>query len=217
MLAGAGLVSELQLNAALAEQRRWGGRLGSILVRMGAIHEDTLVLALSRQLNVPAVDLLSIDAIHEALTQRIDRATCERYRVLPLVYVPDRRSVRIAMADPTDVVAVDDLQRRLGLRIEPLLAGEQALAQAIRRLYGAASPSSLAGAAELDLIDNAGRPRAFASSDARAAGLAATAPSSPSPPPPSSAPQPIDAQVQEHVRVVHAVRELLARRGLTLP
>jgi type IV pilus assembly protein PilB len=133
ILARAGVVTELQLNAALGEQRQWGGRLGQILIRMGVIDETTLVFALGRQLQVPVADLTA--APSEALRARLDAASAARLRVLPLSYVAERRTVRVAMADPTDVVTIDDLARRFGAPIEPLIAGEQALQDAIRAAY----------------------------------------------------------------------------------
>ncbi len=141
MLLRAGVISDLQLNAALAEQQRWGGRLGRILVRMGALAEDILVLALCRQLGLPKAELDGIVDLPDALKQRVDQATCERFHVLPLAYVAERRAIQLAMSDPFDVVALDHVTRLLGTRIEAFLAGDQALAVAIRRLYGAVALS----------------------------------------------------------------------------
>jgi hypothetical protein len=148
MLLRANVVTELQLNAALAEQHRWGGKLGQILVRMGALKEELLVLALCRQLSLPKAELDAIGVVPEVLKQRIDQATCEKYHVLPMTYVQERKAIQLAMSDPFDVVALDDLSRKLGTKIEAFLAGEQALMTAIRRLYGAAQTRSLATAAD---------------------------------------------------------------------
>lgn len=160
MLLQAKVISDLQLNAAIAEQQRWGGKLGQILVRMGALTEDLLVLALCRQLNLPRADLDALQFVPDALKQRIDRATCERYHIVPLAYVADRRAMQLAMSDPFDVAAVDDLTRMLGTRIEPFLVGDNALGAAIRRLYSATSTTmSMQENDPMALMDNAGNAR----------------------------------------------------------
>ena len=80
LLIRAAVVNEAQLNAALAEQQKWGGRLGTILVRMGALSEDLLVKALSRQLNIPRAAIGANDplTIPKAILARVERAVCER-------------------------------------------------------------------------------------------------------------------------------------------
>jgi hypothetical protein len=140
LLIKAGVVSDAQLNAALNEQRQWGGRLGAILVRMGALSEDLLVKALSRQLNIPRAAIGPTDPIvvPAQILERIDRATCEKGLLLPVQYIQERRALQVAVADPFNVVAIDDLTRRVGLRIETLIAGETQLLQAIGRVFGGA-------------------------------------------------------------------------------
>ena len=212
MLIKAGVTTELNVNAALAEQRRWGGKLGQILVRMGAVSEHLVVLALSRQLGVHTVDLAAIEALHEALVQRLPRPACEHYRVLPLQYVAERRAVRMAMADPGDVVTLDDLQRVFGARIEPLIVGEQALAGAIRRLFGAQSAQVLGQETSGPvLMDNSG--------EIRLPGIARTASPVPAAPATSSTPATpsgpaFPQRVAGHARNVRAVADLLIAHGL---
>lgn len=231
MLVKAGVTSELNVNAALAEQRQWGGKLGQILVRMGAVSEQLVVLALSRQLGIPTLDLGAIEALPEALVQRLPRAMCEHYRVLPLQYLTERRVVRIAMADPHDVVASDDIQRVFGARLEPLIVGEQALGVAIRRLFGAQSSQVFAEQSTSGpvLMDNSGQVRL--SSLPQAAIAAAPAPSSAAAAPPATAapqqvasPQAATAlapslaqRVAGHAQNVRAVADLLIARGVVHP
>lgn len=227
MLMQAKVINELQLNAAIAEQQRWGGKLGQILVRMGALTEDLLVLALCRQLNLPRADLDAVQAIPDALKQRVDRMTCERYHVLPLAYVAERRAMQLAMSDPFDVAAVDDLTRMLGTRIEPFLVGDNALGNAIRRLYSAASTTTsfAEGGDAMSLIDNSGNVRANRPAPPRP-NTATTLPptlSATIPPastvPPTSAPPGSDlaARIDEQVRAVRAVAALLVERGVIRP
>lgn len=207
MLLAAKVVTELQLNAALSEQQRWGGKLGQILVRMGSLTEELLVLALCRQLSLPRADLDAIQTVPEALKERLDRATCERYHVLPMAYVAERRAIQLAMSDPFDVVAVDDLTRLLGTRIEPFLAGDTALAAALRRLYSATSSGNFAHNAgePMSLMDNAGNARGR-----RAPPVAASPSAIPSEPSSGSFAQRVD----EQANAVRAVADLLVERGV---
>jgi hypothetical protein len=218
MLLKAGVVSELQLQAGLAEQQRWGGKLGQILVRMGVLSDELLAMALARQLNLPRANLDALEAVPASLRERLDRATCERYRIVPLAWVAERRSVQLAMSDPLDVVAVDNLRRLLGTPIEIFIATDQQVEAALRRLYSAASSTVLSrtdGVETLDIMDNTGNVR-----------LVATRPPEPAAParvtaPPTSPPMSVGgsfaAQVEEHRRLLRAVVELLAARGLVRP
>lgn len=158
LLVRAGVVSEQQLNAALGEQKKWGGRLGTILVRMGALSEDLLVKALSKQLGIPRANLDAAQ-VPQQILERLDRATCEKYNVVPLQYVQDRRALMMGVSDPFHVVAMDDLSRRVGLRIEPYLAGETAISHTIARLYGGVTTLEAAKPLEeepLKLVGNDG-------------------------------------------------------------
>jgi hypothetical protein len=162
LLLRAGVLTEPQLAAALHEQRQWGGRLGSILVRMGVLSEDLLVKALARQLNMPRAALGPTDVLQvpPAILQRIDRATCERLVMVPVGYAAERRAVQIAIADPNNIVALDDLGRRVGLRVETLIAGETQIHQAIIRLYvGDTGLDPTLGGEGLQLMDNGGAAR----------------------------------------------------------
>ncbi len=163
LLVRASVVSEAQLQAALAEQKQWGGRLGTILVRMGVLTEDLLVKALARQLNLPRAPIGPTDppiSVPDAVLARVDRAICERVMILPIAYVQERRSVVVAVADPLNVVAIDDFGKRMGARLELMLAAETQLAQAIARVFSG-SPGVESGVtgneAGMAFIDNSGR------------------------------------------------------------
>jgi hypothetical protein len=162
LLVRAQVVSEAQLGAALAEQKQWGGRLGTILVRMGVLNEDLLVKALARQLNLPRAAIGPTDTIGvpDAILARVDRATCEKNLILPIGWVNERRSVVVAVADPLNVVALDDFSRRMGARLEVMLAAETQLLQAMGRVFGG-SPgvdSRVTGQENgLAFVDNSGR------------------------------------------------------------
>jgi hypothetical protein len=163
LLVRAQVVSEAQLQAALHEQRRWGGRLGTLLVRMNLVTEDLLVKALSRQLQLPEASLAAqpLIAVPPALRGLIDRTTCERLLMLPISVVSERRVVVVAAADPLNVVAVDELSRRLGARVELAIAGETELSLAIARAFGHGAIDLVDDRASFDgdlsIVDNAGR------------------------------------------------------------
>lgn len=156
LLLRAGVVSEMQLRTALAEQQRCGGKLGSILVGMGALSEDLLLKALSKQLGVPRANLAEL-RVPEALLQRLDRVFCEQSGLVPIAYVQQRRSLVVAVSDPTQVVLIDELSRRVGLRVEVALAGERQVLDAIDRLYGAAlDPNASVGGPGIEFVNNQG-------------------------------------------------------------
>lgn len=160
LLLRANVVNEQQLSQALHEQKQWGGRLGTTLVRMGIVTEELLVLALSRQLGMQRVALGPSDPINVPvqLLERVERGLCERHLFLPVGYVAERRAVQVAVADPSNVVVLDDLGRRLGLRIETLIAGETQILQAISRVYGGAPDIDLSSRSSegMPFLDNSG-------------------------------------------------------------
>lgn len=140
----AGLVSELQLRAALSEQRKWGGKLGRTLVEMGFVDEEAMSAALSRQLNLPRVNLDEAPVSLEVLQLlRVDVA--ERYGVFPFASDAKQKTLQIATADPTNFEALQELAFNTGLKILPSVAGSSAIERAIRRhYYGESTTASLA-------------------------------------------------------------------------
>lgn len=233
LLVRAGVISETQLHAALAEQKKWGGRLGTILVRMGALSEDLLVKALSKQLGIPRANL-DAASVPPQLLQRLERSLCEKYNVVPLQYVSDRRALMMAVSDPFNVVAMDDLSRRVGLRIEPFLAGETAIAQTIARIFGGITAVDTAEVSDggMKFVGNDGntlvksRAQLEAEHRAKQAARAATLPptSQTSPPgtiPPSRADgssaggsEELDRLARKQVKAVRAIVELLIEKGV---
>lgn len=134
MLLRASLLSDLQLKTALAEQQKWGGRLGKILVDMNYVSEDIIIKALCKQLNVPRANLENIQVPSQVL-MKLDRAFCESSLCVPCAYSHNDRALQVAMTDPTNLRTLDELKFRTGLRIVPAMAGQKAIATAIARLY----------------------------------------------------------------------------------
>jgi hypothetical protein len=155
LLVRAGVLDEYKLNVALSEQRRWGGRIGKILVDMNFVSEDVLVRALSKQLGVPLAQLDKLSVPPE-LTRKIDEGFARQHHLVPERFLPERRTLVVAMADPIDVKSIDEIAYRTGLRIEPTLAGERAIAQAANRVYGA-DAMSLDAPSEAIFLSNQGQ------------------------------------------------------------
>ncbi|HEX6309025.1 MAG TPA: ATPase, T2SS/T4P/T4SS family [Longimicrobiales bacterium] len=138
MLAASGAITPDQLQDALAQQARTGERLGAVLVRMG-VDAEQVARMLARQLRLPhATAPLQADAAALAL---IDRTLAARLRVVPLALT--ERGLRIAMADPLDLAAVEDLRFRTGRRIDPCVAAPGAVEAALVAAYSAHAVSDV--------------------------------------------------------------------------
>jgi len=128
-----GLLGEDDLTKALEEQSGSGERLGHYLVENGMVEEGDLVRLLSEQYGVPAADLDDFDA-PKSVMELVPGDMARRYLVVPVDV--NGRALDVAMVDPTDVVAIDDLKFATGLRIQPMVASERAVKEAINRIYG---------------------------------------------------------------------------------
>jgi type IV pilus assembly protein PilB len=137
-----GLVTAAQVEQAVARQRASGERLGSVLVRLGFLTEDQLVIALSRQYGLPAVAPSRLDVDPEVL-RLVPLPIARKYQVLPVERAGETLS--LAMADPTDVNALDDVAFLTNLKVRPLVAAPRLIRQAVERL-GAADGGALANA-----------------------------------------------------------------------
>jgi type IV pilus assembly protein PilB len=128
------VLSPEQLEAALKSQKDSGGkdRLGSILVKLGYLSDDDVTNFLSRQYGVPAINLQFFE-IDPAVVKLIPEATAKRYQILPLSRVG--AALTIAMVDPTNVFAMDDIKFMTGFNIEPVVASEAAIMDGIERAY----------------------------------------------------------------------------------
>jgi type IV pilus assembly protein PilB len=142
------LITPQQLKEALDYQRVNGGRLASTLVKLGMLSDEEVTAVLSRQYGVPSVnlDLFEVDAAAVAL---VPQETAERYCVLPLSRVGS--TITLAMVDPTNVFAIDDIKFMTGLSVEPVVVSETALNTAITKHYGSSREMELAKVME-DLV-----------------------------------------------------------------
>ena len=132
LLVAEGLVKEEQLRQALSEQKGKTDKLGSILVRLGFISEEQLIGFLSRQYGIPSITLTNLDI--DAETQRLVPAhIAKKYEVLPVKRIGG--TLTLAMSDPTNVFALDDVAFMTNLQILPVVAPQAAIRKAIERAY----------------------------------------------------------------------------------
>src|SRR5438445_7766957 len=134
------IITSEQLNAALKEQKQNGARLGSVLVKLGMVSEEDVTNFLSRQYGVPAINL-SFFEIDPQVTKLIPYETARRYQILPLSRAG--ASLTIAMVDPTNVFAMDDIKFMTGFNIEPVVASESAILEGIEKAYGGGKEEDL--------------------------------------------------------------------------
>ena len=127
------LITQEQLQKALEFQRSNGGKLGSCLTKLGYITDDDITGVLSRQYGVPSINLKFYE-IDPNVIKLIPQDTAVRYQVIPLSRVGS--VLTIAMTDPTNVFAMDDIKFMTGFNVEPVVASESAIGEAITRFYG---------------------------------------------------------------------------------
>ncbi len=133
MLIREGLITEDQLRSALDYQNKSGGRLGSVLVRMKYVQEEDITELLSNQFGVPSINLSNFE-IEEAVLKLIPAEVARKYHLLPISRTG--ASLTIAMADPSNVFAQDDIKFMTGYHVEPVVASEIAIDKSIERYYG---------------------------------------------------------------------------------
>ena len=127
------VITPEQLEQATKVQKENNCRLGSALVKLGFLSDEDVTNFLSRQYGVPAINL-SYFEIDPAVVKLIPFETAKRYQILPLSRVG--ASLTIAMVDPTNVFAMDDIKFMTGFNIEPVVASEAAILEGIEKAYG---------------------------------------------------------------------------------
>jgi type IV pilus assembly protein PilB len=128
------LITSDQLKQALEHQKSTGGRLGTCLMKLGFISDDEITGVLSRQYGVPSINLKYYE-VDANVIKLIPQDTAVRYQIVPLSRVGS--TLTIAMTDPTNVFAMDDIKFMTGFNVEPVVASETAIAEAISKFYGA--------------------------------------------------------------------------------
>jgi hypothetical protein len=134
ILVAAGVVDDMQLRSAQAQRDQWGGRLPHVLVERHFATEEAVVTALAAGLGVPRIQLRDKPKDPKALA-KLDAAYCKEKGVFPVELKDNGKVLLLAMADPTDLVLVDDLTPRVRARITVMLAGEGEILAAVDRHY----------------------------------------------------------------------------------
>ena len=133
LLIASNIISEDQLKEALILQRREGGRLGTNLVKLGHITEEKLVGFLSRQYGVPAINL-SDYKIDPSVLKLVPVDIARKYLIMPVARVG--ATLTIAMADPSNVFAIDDVKFMTGYNVEVVVSNESSIVRGIEPLCG---------------------------------------------------------------------------------
>src|SRR5215470_8000610 len=151
-----------QLQQALAGQKANGGKLGYNLVKMGFVKDEEITALLSKQYGIPSINLAQFQ-IDPAVVKLVPAETAQKYQIIPLSR--SGASLTIAMTDPTNVFAMDDIKFMTGYNVEPVVASEIAITEAVQKYYplkagakgapgkpGAAGPGAAAvGLSALDM------------------------------------------------------------------
>ncbi len=132
LLVSNGLITPAQLEKALQEQKISGTKLGSALVKLGYISEKNLVSFLSRHYGVPAIDLNEIQIDADAM-KMIPADVIFKYQAIPIKRIGS--TLRVAMSDPSNILAIDDIKFLAGCHVEVFVSTESAIKTAIDRFY----------------------------------------------------------------------------------
>src|SRR6187455_3285649 len=125
-----------QLQQALNHQKANGGKLVFNLVKMGLVKDEEMTALLSKQYGVPFINLAQFE-IDAAVIKLIPGETAQKYQIVPLSR--SGATLTIAMTDPTNVFAMDDIKFMTGYNVEPVVASETAVVDAIQKYYGKVS------------------------------------------------------------------------------
>lgn len=187
LLIEAGVLDESRLKAALAEQRKWGGRLGRTVVEMGFVDEVAMCRVLAQQLRLGTVDL-DAERLPDRITDHLRLDLAERYGVFPTSYDAQSNTLTVATSDPTNVEALQELEFATSQKLNAVVATASSIDRAIRRYYFGESVSTTKAATpgELGLSETTFELDQLMSAPAaspRPPGRAARPPAPPPPPP----------------------------------
>jgi type IV pilus assembly protein PilB len=135
-------ITPAQLQDALNAQKANGGKLGYNLVKLGYVKDEEITQLLSKQYGVPSINLTQFD-VDTAVIKLVPADTAHKYQIVPLSRAG--ATLTIAMTDPTNVFAMDDIKFMTGYNVEPVVASETAIMEAIQRYYSAPTPPSPGG------------------------------------------------------------------------
>ena len=146
VLVAAGAITEEQLQEGLAKQKETGRKLGNALVDLGFISNDMLITVLTTQLGIDYIELKGAK-IEDKVIHMVPESMVTKYQAIPIEVDPDNPNIlKVAMADPMDIMAMDDIGLVTNLQVEPMLASEEAIRAAIDKYYGSAQAMEAAEA-----------------------------------------------------------------------
>lgn len=132
LLVEAGLISEGQLGLALQEQKHTGKKVGRVLVDMGLVPENKLLTTLSKHLDIPFIEMRQFQ-LKQDVMQRLDESVARRFRCLLLADNAD--GLLLGMADPLDLMAIDEVEKRLKKNVKPAIVREAELLATLDSVY----------------------------------------------------------------------------------
>lgn len=141
VLVNSGVITAEDLEKGLFRQKGTGRKLGEVLVDEGIVTEENIARALSDQLRYDMIDLQNVE-IEEDVLKLVPANVLKKYKVLPFEYSQDNMMLRVAMADPMDIAALDDINIITNMQVEPVVATTQGVMLAIDRYYGQAEVNS---------------------------------------------------------------------------
>jgi type IV pilus assembly protein PilB len=133
MLVAANMITPEQLRQALEHQKSKGGRLGYSLIKLGFVSEEEVTSLLSKQYGLPAINLSQFEIDPEVL-KIVSQEICEKYMVIAVSR--SGATITVAMADPTNIYALDDIKFTTGYNVQPVVASEVAIKEALDKYYG---------------------------------------------------------------------------------
>src|SRR6476659_8905310 len=133
-----------QLQQTLAAQKANGGKLGYNLVKLGFVKDEEITALLSKQYGVPSINLAQFQ-IDPAVVKLVPPETAQKYQIIPLSR--SGASLTIAMTDPTNVFAMDDIKFMTGYNVEPVVASDGAVNDALQKYYPLKAGGGKGGAA----------------------------------------------------------------------
>src|SRR4029077_1108757 len=137
------LITAEQLQQALSQQKSNGGKLGYKLVKMGFVKDEQITSLLSKQYGVPAISLAQFK-IDPTIVKLVPTETARKYQMIPLSR--SGSTLTIAMTDPTNVFAMDDIKFMTGYTVEPVVASESAITEAVEKYYPGRAGAAAGGA-----------------------------------------------------------------------
>jgi len=161
LLVEAGAITDEQLQEALAKQKEEGGMLGNIIMDLGFISRELLITVLTTQMGIEYCEVRTIQ-IDESVLNLVSKDLVQKYHAIPIGYAEDNPNIlQVAMADPMDLMAVDDISISSGLQVEPLLSFQDDIDNVIGKFYGSAEAMEAAEAYRLEMGEGATEEDAF--------------------------------------------------------